>query len=156
MARADVSDLILWILFQLPRENFIRWEGFVAFLKTGKLSVHLTLTRSKDDLLGTICLGMSEAACLIACLHPAPPTGITPKGFNIQNIPLFFFGVFSFNFCTSKSQPRWEEPRAPSEKTVHSSPGTGGEENQNILSNQINQFPIFIFCDAPVSFLLSE
>lgn len=30
------------------------------------------------------------------------------------------------------------------------------EENQNVPSNQINQSPIFIFCDAPVSFLLSE
>lgn len=90
----------------------------------------------------------------ITCLHPAPLTGIPPKAHNIQNTPLFFFWAFFFlfNFFTSKSQPRWEEPRAVSETTAHSSPGTGGEENQSIFSNQINQFPIFIFCDAPVSF----
>lgn len=35
-------------------------------------------------------LGTSEAVCLIAYLHPAPPAGIPPRGFNIQNIPLFF------------------------------------------------------------------
>lgn len=38
----------------------------------------------------------------------------------------FSLGFFSFNSCTSKSQQRWEEPRAWSEKTVHSSPGAGG------------------------------
>lgn len=65
--------------------------------------------------------------------------------------------VFS-PFCFwPKSQPRLEalqvEPRAP---TVHPLPGTDTEDNQNIPSNQINQFPIFIFCDVPVSFLLRE
>lgn len=100
---------------------------------------------------------MSEAACLIACLHPAPPTGITPKGFNIQNIPLFFFGLFflSISALLSPNQDEKSPERHQRRQfTLHQEQRE--EENQNILSNQINQFPIFIFCDAPVSFLLSE
>lgn len=74
----------------------------------------------------------------------------------IQHSKHSFVFVWDFFHAISallKSQPRWEEP---SEKTIHSPPATRGEDNQNTISNRINQFQIFIFCDAPVSFLLNE
>lgn len=64
---------------------------------------------------------------LITCLHLW-----LASHQNIQhsNIPLFFFlrfiFFFLFDFFTSKSQPRWEEPRAASERqqlTLHQEQG---------------------------------
>lgn len=117
--------------------------------------------QKQSDLLGTIHQGMNRAACLIACLHPAPPTGIIPNGFNIQNILLFSFGVFLFLSISALLSPKQDE-KSPEHLQKRQFTFCqerwrgGGVENQNILSNKINQFPVFIFCDAPVSFLLSE